>query len=44
MRMHMTAPPQALEPPLDRSYWVQDERIVAGYYPGDKDPALARAK
>lgn len=42
--MNMTASPRALEPPLDRSYWVLDGRLIAGFYPGDKDPAVSRAK
>jgi Swiss Army Knife protein, DSP-PTPase phosphatase domain len=36
----MSAPPL----PFQRSYWAVPGRLLAGYYPGDLDPALARRK
>ena len=30
--------------PFDRSYWVIPGKLLAGTYPGDKDPAEARRK
>jgi hypothetical protein len=30
--------------PFTRSYWVQPRRLLGGFYPGDRDPAVARAK
>jgi predicted protein tyrosine phosphatase len=33
-----------LERPIPDSYWVQPGRLLAGEYPGDRDPAEARAK
>lgn len=30
--------------PLDRTYWVEPGRLLAGYYPGDKNPDAARSK
>lgn len=30
--------------PFTRSYWVMPECVLAGFYPGDRDPAVARAK
>jgi hypothetical protein len=35
----------ALHPlPFARSYWVAPGQILAGFYPGDRDPAVASAK
>lgn len=30
--------------PFPRSYWVQEGQLLAGCYPGDNDPAIARKK
>ena len=30
--------------PFDRSYWVIPEKFLAGYYPGDRDPAVMKQK
>jgi hypothetical protein len=30
--------------PFNRSYWAVPGRLLAGYYPGDLDPALAERK
>jgi hypothetical protein len=30
--------------PFDRSYWAVPDRLLAGYYPGDLDPAVAQRK
>ncbi|HOT74270.1 MAG TPA: dual specificity protein phosphatase family protein [Candidatus Wallbacteria bacterium] len=32
------------ETPFDRSYWADHEHLLAGCYPGDIDPAIARKK
>jgi hypothetical protein len=31
-------------PPIERSYWVEPGRLLAGIYPGDRDPAEERRK
>jgi hypothetical protein len=31
-------------PPIERSYWVDPGRLLAGMYPGDRDPAGERRK
>ena len=33
-----------MNPPIERSYWVEPGRLLAGVYPGDLDPAMARDK
>ena len=38
----MTRPIHSL--PFTRAYWVEPGRILAGFYPGDRDPAVASAK
>lgn len=38
----MTRPIYSL--PFTRAYWVEPGRILAGFYPGDRDPAVASAK
>ena len=30
--------------PFARSYWAAHNRVLAGFYPGDRDPAVARGK
>ncbi len=30
--------------PYERSYWVLPGKLLAGYYPGDRDPDTSRAK
>lgn len=30
--------------PYPSSYWVYQDKLLAGYYPGDSDPAIAREK
>ena len=30
--------------PFERSYWVVPGKLLAGYYPGDRDPETSRAK
>ena len=30
--------------PFDRSYWVIPDKLLAGYYPGDREPATTHAK
>ena len=30
--------------PFTRAYWVEPGRILAGFYPGDRDPSVASAK
>ena len=30
--------------PFDRSYWVIPGKLLAGYYPGDREPATTHAK
>lgn len=30
--------------PFTRSYWVSPGQLLAGFYPGDRDPSVARAK
>lgn len=30
--------------PFTRAYWVEPGRLLAGFYPGDRDPAVASAK
>ena len=32
------------ELPFDRSYWVVPGKLLAGYYPGDREPGTSRAK
>jgi hypothetical protein len=32
------------EPPFSRSYWAVPGQILAGFYPGDRDPAVAMNK
>jgi hypothetical protein len=36
----MTTPPV----PFSRSYWVIPDKLLAGYYPGSKDPKEATVK
>jgi len=33
-----------LDVPFDRSYWVEQGKLLAGCYPGDKNPKEAQAK
>lgn len=35
---------EATDVPFDRSYWVDEEKFLAGCYPGDIDPAVASKK
>jgi predicted protein tyrosine phosphatase len=35
---------EVTETPFDRSYWVDHEHLLAGCYPGDIDPEMARKK
>lgn len=37
-------PDEITETPFDRSYWVEDEKLLAGCYPGDADGETARKK
>ena len=30
--------------PFDRSYWVMPGKLLAGYYPGDREPATSHTK
>jgi len=30
--------------PLGRSFWVIEDKLLAGFYPGDQDPKVAQAK
>jgi hypothetical protein len=30
--------------PFTRAYWAEPDRILAGFYPGDRDPSVATAK
>ena len=34
----------SLETPIPNSYWLADGQLLAGEYPGDRDPAIAREK
>jgi hypothetical protein len=36
--------PGSPPPPIERSYWVEPARLLAGMYPGDRDPAEERRK
>jgi len=38
----MTRPVPTL--PFTRAYWVEPGRMLGGFYPGDRDPAVASAK
>jgi protein-tyrosine phosphatase len=33
-----------VKPPIAGSYWVDEGRLLAGEYPGERDPEAARAK
>jgi hypothetical protein len=36
--------PKPSPTPFTRSYWVVSDQLIAGCYPGDRDPATARQK
>ena len=42
--MTINPPQRPASPPLTRSYWVEPGRLLGGFMPGDRDPAVALGK